>query len=73
MDTPLEIMRDEYFQKHMGDCTTCKYYRSSLKSVKTSRGRAFYKIKWCGNEDSEHSGQDLDDVYECDDWSEGNV
>lgn len=31
MDTPLEIARDEYYQRHKGDCTTCDYYRCTYE------------------------------------------
>lgn len=62
MDSRREIARDSWWQAHLYGCETCKY----AKRAKTGK-------YYCDNEDIENYGMYSEDIYSCDDWSEGSI
>ena len=55
MDTPIEIAKEEFFNKHFGECITCKYY-----SCRRVRHETY---EFC-----EYHHEDIELVTECDDY-----
>lgn len=62
MDSPREIARDEWWQAHLYGCETCKY-------VKRGKTGKYY----CDNKNAVGYGMEAEDIYSCDEWTEGSM
>lgn len=58
-DTKFELRRDQWKQNHFEMCGTC-YHMTRIKGK-----------KYCGNEESEAYGEEIDYSDGCDNYTEG--
>lgn len=66
MDTPIDIAREKFYSEYSGTCYTCKWYRRYKRVI----GNKVFWHEYCGNEESENGGLDLEDIGECEDYEE---